>query len=240
MKIGILQCDDVREHLQPQHGNYPMMFIKLFQSLELDLQFNIYNVQLGQFPASVTECQGYLLTGSKYSVYEKKEWIECLKEYVIFLYQKKYPVVGICFGHQLLAHALGGKTEKCAKGWGVGVSQQQLFTQKIWMDPSLQQQFSILVSHQDQVVVLPEQAEVLAGNEFCPYGMFHIQNCLLGCQGHPEFSKLYAQELMKIRQQCITSERVEQGMDSLKNSIDHQVIGKWILNFLRQAAQQSI
>ena len=109
MKIGILQCDSTNENLRDEHGNYPEMFMSLFKSVDPDLDFINYDVQLEQYPQTPEECDAYLITGSRLSVYDNEPWIRKLEKYVVELHRHKHPLLGICFGHQMVAKALGGK-----------------------------------------------------------------------------------------------------------------------------------
>tara|TARA_B100001250_G_C19751828_1_gene768096 strand:- start:436 stop:1158 length:723 start_codon:yes stop_codon:yes gene_type:complete len=234
MKIGILQCDSTNLEFRSEHGNYPEMFISIFESVDRSLEFEVYDVQLNQYPKEIEECDAYLVTGSRFSVYDKNEWIWRLENYVIELHQRKHPLIGICFGHQIVAKALGGKTELAAKGWGVGVHKYSKTLSKSWLTPDLDN-FSLIVSHQDQVTELPKGAELLAGSEFCPLAAFRIGEHVLTFQGHPEFSKDYSKVLIVLRKEKLGNTVYVEGLKSLVNPIHSQIIIKWITNFLRRA-----
>ena len=105
MKIGLLECDHVLEKFQHIDGDYQDMFTELLPQIE----WQFYDVCNGHFPKSVDECEAYICSGSKHSVYENIAWINRLKEFVFQLYKKQKLFVGVCFGHQILAEALGGK-----------------------------------------------------------------------------------------------------------------------------------
>lgn len=233
MKIGILQCDSTMEQFRADHGNYPEMFISLFQSVDPDLEFNIYDIQAEQFPQISEECDAYLITGSRFSVYDDEPWIRKLEEYVLTLHNSRFPLLGICFGHQMIAKALGGKTEPAQQGWGVGVQNYQTVSTKKWIQPALKQ-FSLLASHKDQVTELPAGAELIAESEFCPNAAFRIDNHILTFQGHPEFQKKYSKALMQLREKILGPEVFEGGMKSLEQTIQAQQITNWMLNFLGQ------
>ena len=126
MKIGILKADKVRHELRDHFGEYPAMFENLLREVEADIEIVIYDVISGEYPKQMDEVQGYIITGSKMSVYDEIDWIKQLGEFVQELHKKKKKLIGICFGHQLVAHFLGGKTQKSDKGWGIGIHESIL------------------------------------------------------------------------------------------------------------------
>jgi len=234
MKIGILQCDSTNIEFRAEHGNYPDMFKSIFQRIDKKIEFEIYDVQYSQYPNSPEECDAYLITGSRYSVYDKEKWISILENYVIELHKRKYPLIGICFGHQIVAKALGGKAELAPQGWGAGVHKYSKIFSKSWLMPALDD-FSLIVSHQDQVTELPEGANLLAESEFCPYAAFSIGEHILTFQGHPEFSKAYSKVLIDLRKKKLGEVVYEESLKSLEEPIQSQIIVQWITNFLSHA-----
>lgn len=237
MKIGLLQCDDVAQDLQPAHGNYPQMFEDLLRAQLPDMRMVTYRCMDGEYPADPTECDAYLTTGSKFGVNDGLAWVDILEGFVRQLWEQRIPLVGVCFGHQLMAKALGGEVGKSTKGWGVGVSFNQVVMRRDWMEP-WQEKLDLIVSHQDQVVRLPEQAEVLVSSIFCPYYVVQYDLHFMSVQGHPEFCKTYSQDLMEMRKGAIPDARLREGQASLHAEVDAELMMRWILNFIAQAAQQ--
>jgi len=232
MKIGILQCDDVADELQTEFGNYPAMFEKMLGDVAPELQFQTYRVVGGQFPGTVHECDGYITTGSRYGVNDDSPWVDQLEEFVTALDRDKKKFVGICFGHQMLAKALGGKVEQSDRGWAVGVSCNRVDVRKDWMTPD-QEPLNLVVSHHDQVTRLPEGIEVLASSDFCPYYMLQYGEHMMSVQGHPEFSKAYSSALMDKRANLIPAARIQKGKDSLSTDVHAELMMRWIVNFFR-------
>jgi len=230
MKLGLLQCDSVMDELQSEFGNYPAMFIRLFQEINPAVSVHIYNVEQGEYPATPYECDAYITTGSKASVYEDLPWLIEFKAFLRILYTKKIKLVGICFGHQLIAEVFGGKTEKSDKGWGVGVAVNRVIEHKTWMQPSLDT-LQIIVIHQDQVTRLPDNAQLLATSDFCPNYMYQLGESILTLQGHPEFSKHYVEKLMYLREKKIGRETLQAGLSSLHLSTNERVFAQWMLHF---------
>lgn len=239
MKLGLLQCDDVTESLQAAHGNYPDMFQRLLREHVPAGQVCVYRTQDGELPGAVNECDAYLTTGSKFGVYDGHSWIGALQEFVVQLWQARMPLVGICFGHQLMAQALGGEVRKSDKGWGVGVSFNEIIERKSWMQP-WQDKLDLIVSHQDQVVLLPPQAEVLARSEFCNYYVVQYGEHFMSVQGHPEFCRDYSRDLMNARKGIIPAERLRAGHASLSADIDGKLMMKWVINFLHHAGEMRV
>ena len=173
MRIGILQTDSVREEFQDAFGDYPGMFRSLLSQAAAEaarpVEFAVYDVERGHYPAGVDACDGYVITGSRESVYADLPWIARLSDYVRTLHEARRKTVGVCFGHQLIAHALGGETRAADAGWGVGVHQVRIVGQAPWMQPA-RRAVSLLSSHKDQVVRAPPGARLLGSNDFCPIG----------------------------------------------------------------------
>jgi GMP synthase-like glutamine amidotransferase len=231
MIIGILQADSVMENLQPVHGNYPGMFTDVLGYVDSNIEFRHYDVEHGEYPEDLNECDGYVITGSKKSVYDDEPWIHVLSTFVLQLHEHKKKIVGICFGHQLIAQALGGRTEAADVGWGVGVHDNQVVKNEAFMEPQIEG-FALVVSHKDQVSELPLGAELLATSDFCPNAMFRIDDHILTFQGHPEFTKAYSKELMEMREEILGKEKFRAGMNSLSRSHDGETISSWIVRFI--------
>jgi GMP synthase-like glutamine amidotransferase len=227
MKTGLLLCDHVRDELQPDHGDYPDMFRALLPELDLE----VFAVCDGQFPGSPHSCDAWLATGSKFSVYDEVDWIVRLKAFVRDINGSGKPYAGVCFGHQLLGEALGGKVRKSERGWCLGVHEFTVLQKENWMMP-FTQKLNVLMSCQDQVEVLPENSTVLASSANCPVAMFRVGERMLGIQGHPEFSKAYNRALMENRAEQLGNEVVQKGLESLKNPAHRDEIAAWIVRFL--------
>lgn len=232
MKIGLLKCDTVREELRQIYGDCSDAFIDLFSQYAPEVSLEIYDVQNGRYPRSLDECRGYMTTGSASSVYEKEPWIRRLNEFVGELYKNKVTFVGICFGHQMIAEAIGGKCLKSENGWGVGVKNVRIISKKPWMRPELDS-YNLMVSHLDQVCELPRGSEVLGTNEHCSTSMFMVGDHFLGIQGHPEFTAPFAEALLLSRAEKIGRSVVEEARKTLEEKSDREIITRWIVNFFR-------
>lgn len=232
MKIGILRTDTVRPEWAPEFGEYPDMFKRLLGEADPDLEFVVWDVEAGELPAHTDEADGYLITGSKSSVYEDKPWIRALEAFVRTLHAEKRKVVGICFGHQLIAQALGGFVEKSSKGWGVGVHTYAVTAPDLLSDHQ-GEQLRLLVSHQDQVAEMPPGAVEIVQNDHCDIGGMRIGKHVLTFQGHPEFVPEYAREIMEYRREVIGESRVEEGLASLATEHQGSRVARWIVDFFK-------
>ena len=154
MNIGLLQCDHVAEELAPRFGDQPVFFRNLFAKHAPEITLDIFDIQQQVYPADPLLYDGFIGTGAKYSVFENRAWIKRFREYVSYLYHQKIKFIGICFGHQMIADALGGKCEVSEKGWGLGVRKTTIRTQKSWMQPAADS-LALLYSHMDQIITLP-------------------------------------------------------------------------------------
>jgi GMP synthase-like glutamine amidotransferase len=202
-------------------GDYDAMF-----AAWLPAEWRVYDVARGERPARLDECDGYVTTGSRASVYDEEPWIHGFADLVREMHVAGVPFAGVCFGHQMMGHALGGRVAKSPNGWGIGVHTFAVARHEPWMQPPLEE-MRVLMSCQDQVLGLPPGAEVLAGNAFCPVGVFRLGR-MLGVQGHPEFPVAYAEALMLHRAARIGEERVAAARATLTQTPHAAELAAWI------------
>ncbi|MNE70634.1 GMP synthase [glutamine-hydrolyzing] [compost metagenome] len=140
-------------------------------------------------------------------------------------------MLGVCFGHQLLALLLGGKSERATQGWGVGTHRYVMNAKAPWMSPQVEE-LTLLISHQDQVTRLPENATVIASSDFCPNAAYHIGDQVLCFQGHPEFIHDYSRALLELRQDNLGQEIYRKGIDSLAHEHQGSTVAEWMMRFV--------
>ena len=228
MKIGILQTGRVAEDLVERHGEYADMFEILLAGK--GFEFDYWNVVNDNFPTSIKESDGWIVTGSRHSVYDGYDWIHRLEEFLRDCYRNCVPVVGVCFGHQILAQALGGKVEKFSGGWSVGRQRYEMEGHE----------FNLNTWHQDQVMEPPECAEVVGSSEFCQNAMLSYGNRALSIQPHPEFGDGFVEALIETRGVgVVPSGLLDRARESLGKSVDDQEFADRIGDFFWQSQKGS-
>ncbi|MGB3210685.1 MAG: hypothetical protein WBB19_08285 [Desulforhopalus sp.] len=235
LRVAILQCDDVLEKFQPQFGHYPDMIRQMFalvDQVDGSFEFKIFDCRQGHYPDDIDDHDVYVTTGSKASVYDNERWIQQLIHFVDHLNRHKKKLIGICFGHQIIAMACSGRVEKSTRGWGIGVGVNRIVATPRWMSEETNE-LNIIVSHQDQITTLPDDALVIAESDFCPYFMVQWSDHFLSIQGHPEWNRDYSRTLINDRRTIIAPERIESGLESLSIAPDNRLFVRWILDFLQ-------
>ncbi len=229
MKIGILETGAPPRDLQGPFGRYPSMFEDLLRRSEH--HFDTFNARSGHLPEAPGTCGAYLITGSPAGVHDGEPWIE---ETRAFLRRAKgeAALIGICFGHQLMADAFGGRVERAAGGWGIGLHRYKVRDRQPWMDGA--SEIAAAASHQDQVVVAPPGARIVAGSEFTPMGMLaYDDQPAISIQLHPEFEPAFAAALIEARRGSLFPEgQARAAIASLAAPNDRRRIGEWINAFL--------
>jgi GMP synthase-like glutamine amidotransferase len=233
LTLGILNTGYLDPHLEGAFGNYSQMFKALFAQQTANINLVTYDAIKQQYPTDINDCDAYLITGSKHDAYGTEPWILALRDFITTLSNQQKKLVGICFGHQLIAHTLGGLTQKSDKGWGVGRHSYDLTTSSpSWLNRK-KTDFSLIVSHQDQVTALPDGATLLASSDFCPHAAYYIDDHILCFQGHPEFKPALSLALTQSRQHIIEPHTYAQGLKSAPKVNDAALIAQWILNFIK-------
>ena len=224
MKIAVLETGVPPAPLADQYGSYPDMFAEL---LGPGFEVETFDVQSGRFP-ELGAHNAYLVTGSPAGVYDPLPWIEPLQQFIRSAGDSK--MVGVCFGHQVMAEALGGHVVKSEKGWGTGLHRYDIVDAGPWLDG--ERQVAIPASHQDQVVRQPPNTKVVAKSDFTPFAaLAWTDRPAISFQFHPEFSVGYAKALIEKRYDRVNDP--EAALASLDAPNDNARVGAWIRRFLK-------
>lgn len=223
MKIGILQTGHAPDELLDEHGDYADLFARLLAGQ--GLEFVTYNVVDMQFPDAITDCDGWLITGSKHGAYEDHPFIPPLEEMIRDIYAANIPMVGICFGHQIIAQALGGKVEKFNGGWAVG---RQTYD---WDGQTV----ALHAWHQDQVTARPADARAIAGNAFCQNAALVYGDKVFTVQAHPEFDASFTGGLATHRGPGVVPDaQLEAAHASLAEPVHTAQLARQIAGFFKE------
>ena len=231
MKVGILKTDAVKPDLAAEFGEYPDMFANVLLAVEPNLILVTYEVVDGEYPADLDEVDAYIITGSKLSVYDDVPWVRQLKGFVVRLHEAKKKLIGICFGHQMVAEALGGKTLPADSGWCVGVHAIEP-TEDAARYGLSSSTIRLRSNHRDQVATLPAGGKLLASTKACPIASIGLDDHILTFQGHPEFSEGYARALLNMRRDILGEELYQTAIRSLETETDNLQVARYIVDFI--------
>lgn len=232
MKINILLCDTFEGLLPENIISYSSLFENLFNPIRSNIEYVIYNVWNNEFPPTIEKGAIYLIPGSRAGAYDDIAWVKSLIIFIREAYANDAKLIGVCFGHQVIAQALGGKVEKASVGWGIGV-RSSLITDNQVSNYFENGCMRLMYNHNDQVVVLPPNATLFATSEFCPNEGFFIGKQVLTFQGHPEYTVDYNKYLLLNHAKKEPEVTKKMALKTLENPrVDNHKIAKWILDFV--------
>ncbi len=249
MKITILQVGETPKEMQPRFGRYPKQFQPLLLASDKDFSFETKYILDGEKFPSPIDLEGIIITGSAYGVYDNLSWINDLRQFIEQSYEATIPMVGICFGHQVIAETLGGEVEKSHKGWGIGrhtyrLEQKPEFMNGYLSDASknkrrIDNKISLAASHQDQVIKAPKEARVFLSSDFTPNaGLIYKNGATISLQPHPEFDAQYAKALIdRYDDGRLSKNKVKAAHLSLEKPLDRIEMGTFIARFFKSAKE---
>lgn len=226
--LGILMCGHSPEKVVEQYGPYNGLFEQLLGPD--NFRYINFNAVDGVLPESIDSADAWLITGSKHGVYDPLPWIAPLEEFIRDAFEQKKPMVGICFGHQILARALGGKVEKFSGGWIAGTREYELEAETGLRHALLN------AWHQDQVVEIPDSARVIGASSDCQYAALAYGQHVVSMQPHPEFENDYIELLLSERGDVLPVDIRQQANASLGKGLNNKAIADWFSKVLRQTS----
>lgn len=242
MKIGILQTGDVNPLIAGEHPHYDEMFVQLLSPELPEAVFETHALVHGAPTPPADAADAWLITGSKFGVYDAEPWIAPLKALIQEVYAAGRPLIGVCFGHQIMAEALGGRVVKSDKGWGAGLHRYDLLRDEAFLErDAAGGTLELHAMHQDQVVATPPEARVFAVSPFCEvaglaYGPVDRPTAM-SVQGHPEFNAAFERDLIGLRRELgLDAAVAEPALASLDPGREENArVAKWFARFLRAA-----
>jgi len=234
MKICILENDIFDAAFESEFKRPSDFFLSLFKYVQVDWYFEVFNTKLGEYPINFEKFDAVILTGSASDSFSDEPWIVELRKKITELLKTDQKILGICFGHQLIALCLGAQVGRSEKGWGVG---RQTYTchQTVGMQDWGGDEISLLASHQDQVKTLPPGAQLLVSNEFCPIAGFQLKKNVLCLQPHPEFIPQYSEYLLNKRRQKLGENLYDRALKSLSLGHEGVRMAKFLVAFVEAA-----
>jgi GMP synthase-like glutamine amidotransferase len=236
MKLTIIETGRPPEPIVHDFPGYPAMIEALLRPYLPDLSYEIVSLIDGAELPTHDTIEAVVITGSPVGVYDRVAWIEPLKAWIQTAGQRNIPQVGICFGHQIMAEAFGGRAHKAPQGWGLGRHAYQVTTHAAWMQDKVAARHGTLnlaVSHQDQVLEAPPHARVLARSPFTPFAALIYDHApAISFQGHPEFCQNFAKALIVSRRGTrFPEDLADAALKSLEEPLDGDIVARWIAWF---------
>lgn len=227
IRIGLLRMAELPDAAFSVAG--PM--VGLYQQLFHGHPVEVLDVPVheGATPASLADCDGWMISGSPASVYDDHDWIRTGEEIVRAAHAEERPLIGICFGHQMIAQALGGRVEKSAAGWGIGAREYEIVLPLPFFDSDT---ITLLASHQDQVVEIPADATIWSASDYCPVAGFTIGERIVTVQGHPEYSPELVAALYESRRQRIGDDAVDTALATLTTPLSNDAFADAIVRLI--------
>jgi len=234
-RITIIEAGLLDEKSRARYGSFPEMFERLIGAEDKSINFDVISVINGKALPDPSTLQAILITGSSAGVYDKLDWIPSLEDFVRAAYASRVPTVGVCFGHQLMAQALGGIVRKSEKGWGIGRHVYDVAPGNGIIDG---ERIAVAASHQDQIIEPPAGARTILSSPFTEYaGLLYGSGAAFSVQPHPEFDTGFAHLCCELREGRAPDALVAAAKASLSEPVDNARLGFAMARFLTRRAQ---
>lgn len=237
LRIAVLLTNDDRSAFAARFPDDGEKVIALLQPWRPDWLFEVVSVKDGALPASVQAFDGHVITGSPASVNDDRlPWVPPLLDFIRALHAARRPLIGLCFGHQAVARALGGEVSRHHAGWGLGAAATHWTQTPAWMLPA-QTRTTLMAAHNEQVTRMPEGAVCLGGSDFCPIGSMLLGQHIWTTQYHPEMPLVFMQALLAHLAQHLDADTLHRALASLDQSVDAVRFGQWMVQFFEHALE---
>jgi len=233
LKIGILSTCVGAEELYEKYASEDKQIANRLSNVRPDWCFETYRAYMGEFPDPIDACDGYVISGSPASVNARAEWVggtlSCIRKF----FSGGHPMLGICFGHQAIAKAFGGKVELAKNGWNLGSINVHFQGQAPWMHPrrNVMRMYAV---HNEQVVSPPNGAEILGHTDTCPIASFRIGNHVFTTQHHPEMTVEFMTHVVDLMASELDPEIISRAKASLEFQADNDFFAQWMASFLER------
>jgi GMP synthase (glutamine-hydrolysing) len=177
---------------------------------ELDADLVEFHAPEGEVPAGF-RYDGFVVTGSRASVYWEREWIGRLKEWVGDAIEAGLPALGVCYGHQLLADVMGGRVESM-DDYEIGYRTVEQDGENRLLD-GVDESFTVFTTHSDRVVEAPPGATVFAQNDYGIHGF--RKDRVFAVQFHPEYDTETAASVTRGKDDQLSAERIQAVLDGI-------------------------
>jgi GMP synthase-like glutamine amidotransferase len=240
LRIAVLLTNDDTSAFAAHFPNDGQKVVQLLQPLRPDWSFEVLSVKDGVLPRDPHAFDGYVITGSPASVNDDVlPWVGPLLDFICAVDAARQPLIGLCFGHQAVARALGGQVARNAAGWGLGTAPTHWQAASPWMQPA-QTTTTLMAAHNEQVTRMPEGAECLGGSDFCPIGSMQIGQHIWTTQFHPEMPLVFMKALLGYLDDKLDADTITRAHTSLANAADAPLFGQWMVQFFEACFERKL
>jgi GMP synthase-like glutamine amidotransferase len=223
VRLGLLVIDSFDEPHRSIAGDYPALYAHSFSSTGVEV--DPVDVRDAELPDH-DDRDGWIIPGSRQSVYDDEPWIRALESWTAEALDRRTPIAGVCFGHQMVGRVMGAPVTKADVGWNIGAIDYEVQAEPDWL--ALPERYRLLASHQDQVLEVPDGALLLASAERCPVAAYSVDDHVLCVQGHPEFVPDLARSLYRSRVERIGAEPIAEALATLDRPLDNAEVARWL------------
>ncbi len=234
---AIILCDDLGHRLSDEHGAYEELYERLINpsfAAVTPFDIEVYRAHEGELPVDLGRLDLIVVGGSRAGVYEDHPWIQPLLSFIRSAHTARVNLVGICFGHQAVAAALGAKVTPFEGGWNLARHEYRVDASAFGL--SAGDVLGLNAFHRDQVREVPTGTEVFLSSDRCAIAGL-VGEHLLTFQPHPEFSASLTESLLAAGEGIrFADEELADARARLKGDLSNEVISATIRTFTAHRA----